>query len=300
MNRLLVGAVTAGGSLALAGGALVAAATPAAATMGSGNSAYGASAPNGPINSPPLALASANGPNSVTVHGMNINGLLTTGLTQDFASTVTAYSRVNSVDASAAARGSAGSLTASQVASTCRSDSQTASADIVNGVLDVDGMILHLPQQPSVDQVIPLGSLGTLTLNQQIPAPGGGLEVQGAHLHFTGSEPAEDLYLAVSVCSSPGTIGNTVSVTSPGDQTDDVDTPIDALHISASDSDPGQTLTYSATGLPPGLSINATTGVITGTPSTDSGSPYAVTVTATDTTGASGSATFTWFIDDGI
>ncbi len=46
----------------------------------------------------------------------------------------------------------------------------------------------------------------------------------------------------------------------------------------------GGTLTYSATGLPVGLSINAGTGIISGTPAngSDTASPYSVTVAVTD------------------
>jgi hypothetical protein len=86
--------------------------------------------------------------------------------------------------------------------------------------------------------------------------------------------------------------GNTVTVTSPGNQTGTVGTAV-SLQISATDSASGQTLTYSATGLPAGLSIS-TSGLITGTPTTAATS--SVTVTAKDTTGASGSATFSWTI----
>ena len=92
---------------------------------------------------------------------------------------------------------------------------------------------------------------------------------------------------------STSTTGNTVTVTNPGSQTGTVGTAA-SLQISASDSASGQTLTYSATGLPTGLSISSTTGLITGTPTT-AGS-YSVTVTAKDTTGATGSASFTWTI----
>jgi hypothetical protein len=89
------------------------------------------------------------------------------------------------------------------------------------------------------------------------------------------------------------TTGNTVTVTSPGNQTGTVGTAV-SLQIHASDSASGQTLTYSASGLPAGLSINSSTGLISGTPTTAGTS--SVTVTATDTTGASGSASFTWTI----
>jgi hypothetical protein len=90
-----------------------------------------------------------------------------------------------------------------------------------------------------------------------------------------------------------GGTGNTVTVTNPGSKSGTVGTAV-SLQITATDSASGQTLTYRATGLPPGLSINSSTGLITGTPTT--AGTYSVTVTATDTTGASGSTTFTWTI----
>jgi hypothetical protein len=92
---------------------------------------------------------------------------------------------------------------------------------------------------------------------------------------------------------SNSTSGNTVTVTNPGNQTGTVGTAV-SLQINATDSASGQTLTYSATGLPAGLSISSSTGLISGTPTTAATS--SVTVTATDTTGASGSASFTWTV----
>ncbi|AEW99797.1 putative Ig domain-containing protein [Streptantibioticus cattleyicolor] len=87
--------------------------------------------------------------------------------------------------------------------------------------------------------------------------------------------------------------GNTVTVTNPGAQTGTVGTATH-LQITASDSAPSATLAYRATGLPPGLTIASGTGLISGTPTT--AGTYQVTVTATDDTNASGSATFTWTI----
>jgi hypothetical protein len=89
--------------------------------------------------------------------------------------------------------------------------------------------------------------------------------------------------------SASGT--NRVTVTNPGNQVAVVGKAL-SLAIHASDSGSGQTLTYSAISLPAGLSINSGTGVISGTPTTAGES--AVTVTAKDSTGASGSVPFTW------
>ena len=96
--------------------------------------------------------------------------------------------------------------------------------------------------------------------------------------------------LPAALCGGGGTTGNTVTVTNPGSQTSTVGTAV-SLQIKASDSASGQTLTYSATGLPAGLSINSSSGLISGTPTTAGSS--SVTVTAKDTTGASGSTSFT-------
>jgi hypothetical protein len=82
-------------------------------------------------------------------------------------------------------------------------------------------------------------------------------------------------------------------VTNPGNQTGVIGTPV-SLQIQATDSTPGQTLAFTATGLPAGLVISPSTGLISGTPTTRGSTT--VTVTATDTTHASGSTTFTWTI----
>jgi hypothetical protein len=90
---------------------------------------------------------------------------------------------------------------------------------------------------------------------------------------------------------------DTVAVANPGSQSGSVGSAISPLQINATDSASGQSLTYTATGLPAGLSISASSGVITGTPS--AAGTFNVTVTATDSTGASGSAAFTWSIANG-
>ncbi len=89
------------------------------------------------------------------------------------------------------------------------------------------------------------------------------------------------------------TSGNTVTVTNPGTQTSTVGTAV-SKQITATDSASGQTLTYTASALPAGLSISSS-GLITGTPTTAGSST--VVVTATDTTSASGRATFSWVVN---
>ncbi|MBS2539315.1 S53 family peptidase [Catenulispora sp. NF23] len=83
----------------------------------------------------------------------------------------------------------------------------------------------------------------------------------------------------------------TVSVTNPGNQSSTVGTAISTLQVSGTDS-ASKALTYSATGLPAGLSISSS-GAITGTPSAAGSS----TVTVTASSGsASGSTSFTWTV----
>ncbi|PYC67811.1 hypothetical protein C7C46_29935, partial [Streptomyces tateyamensis] len=101
--------------------------------------------------------------------------------------------------------------------------------------------------------------------------------------------------LTTALLGGTSTPGNTVTVANPGSQNGTVGTAA-SLQVSGSDSATGQTLTYSATGLPAGLSIS-TSGLISGTPTAAGTS--SVTVTAKDTTGATGSTTFSWTVGGG-
>ncbi|MFE7037551.1 M4 family metallopeptidase [Streptomyces sp. NPDC057621] len=82
-----------------------------------------------------------------------------------------------------------------------------------------------------------------------------------------------------------------VTVTNPGSQSSVVGTAV-SLQISASSTNSGS-LSYAATGLPTGLSISSS-GAITGTPTT--AGTYSTTVTVTDSTGATGTASFSWTV----
>ncbi|HEY2443962.1 MAG TPA: ricin-type beta-trefoil lectin domain protein [Streptosporangiaceae bacterium] len=84
--------------------------------------------------------------------------------------------------------------------------------------------------------------------------------------------------------------GNVVTVPDPGVQ-DVMAVSSVFVQMAGTDSDAAQTLTWTAHGLPAGLSISASTGRITGITNSTAGTS-AVKVTATDTTGVSGSTTF--------
>jgi subtilisin family serine protease len=88
-----------------------------------------------------------------------------------------------------------------------------------------------------------------------------------------------------------GATVNAPGVNNPGTRTGTAGVATSLQMTAAGGSSP---YTWSATGLPPGLSINSSTGLISGTPTT--AGTYSVTVTARDTAYRSGSTSFTWTI----
>lgn len=88
------------------------------------------------------------------------------------------------------------------------------------------------------------------------------------------------------------TVTPRVALVNPGDQSSASGDSV-SLQVTATSS--GGTLTYSASGLPDGLSINSSTGLISGTPTTANTTPYTVTLMANDGTYSS-SQTFAWTV----
>ena len=84
---------------------------------------------------------------------------------------------------------------------------------------------------------------------------------------------------------------DTVNLGTPAPQATAVGSTVD-LQMNATDSAPGQTLTYTASGLPGGLYLNPSTGAITGTALFSESDT--VTVTATDGEAYEGSVSFPW------
>lgn len=106
---------------------------------------------------------------------------------------------------------------------------------------------------------------------------------------------------AVLVSATPGAAnsaaagsGNLPVVTNPGNQTSTVPSSV-SLTVVGSDAD-GDVLTWTATGLPPGLVIDPASGEIFG--SVFNADIYAVTVTANDGLGGTASASFEWTVTD--
>ena len=95
-------------------------------------------------------------------------------------------------------------------------------------------------------------------------------------------------------------ITNNVVVAPIADQATDTFAPVTPIVPAVTDSQvsPPVTFTWTATGLPPGISIDRPSGTLSGTP--NAAGTYPVTVTASDsaTPKQSGSTSFTWTVTD--
>ena len=88
-------------------------------------------------------------------------------------------------------------------------------------------------------------------------------------------------------------IWNAITVSTTLEETSTAGQPV-SVPVTATDSAAGQTFKFSATGLPPGLSIDPTSGVITGSATAEG--QFKATITATDSTGSQGSTTDYWYL----
>jgi beta-glucosidase len=109
-------------------------------------------------------------------------------------------------------------------------------------------------------------------------------------------DSSASLPLTGTLAVASGQLGAPVTLANPGPQASLAGSAATAVTLSGKDATAGQTLTYSATGLPAGLSVSAA-GVISGTPTTNGTST--VTVTTKDGNGASASQSFVWTVAPG-
>ena len=140
---------------------------------------------------------------------------------------------------------------------------------------------------------------GTLTLNGDGSfsyTPAADYSGADSFTYKASDGAAESNVATVSLTVTP--VNDAPVVTNPGNQTN-AEGAVISLQIQASDVDiPANTLSYDASGLPAGLSINASSGLIDGTIAAGAatGSPYAVIVTVTDGQGGSTPASFQWTV----
>jgi beta-glucosidase len=109
-------------------------------------------------------------------------------------------------------------------------------------------------------------------------------------------DSSANLPLSGTLAITSTQLGQPVTLANPGPQASLVNQAASSVTLSGKDTTSGQTLTYSATGLPAGLSISAA-GVISGT-ATANGTAT-VTVTAKDGTGAYAAVSFVWTVSPG-
>ena len=171
----------------------------------------------------------------------------------------------------------------------------TVAAGDASANSDPESHSINVEGKNAIDNFVPSGAAGsdtrhkTATLNS-VTVSDGRLTIDA-----NGGQNTKIDY--VDVAPATQAANQPPVVTSPGDQTgaegDNV-----SLSVDASDPDAGDTLTYAATGLPGGLSIDPSTGKISGTIASGSAanSPFNVTVKATDKAGASDSKSFSWTV----
>ena len=109
-------------------------------------------------------------------------------------------------------------------------------------------------------------------------------------------DSSASLPLTGTLAVASSQLGAPVTLANPGPQASLAGSAASSVTLSGKDATSGQTLTYSATGLPAGLSISSA-GVISGTPTTNGTST--VTVTAKDGNGASAAQSFVWTVSAG-
>lgn len=130
-----------------------------------------------------------------------------------------------------------------------------------------------------------------------------GLTIDPSTGQVTGSATVAGSYGITIIVEDPNSQTASVSftlvvntppvATDPGAQTASTSASVNVA-IAATDAD-GDSLTFSATGLPEGLSIDSTTGVISGTPTF--GGKYTTTVTVSDGNGGEATVEISWDIE---
>jgi len=147
----------------------------------------------------------------------------------------------------------------------------------------VQGYYVYIGTSPGVySVVVDVGNTTSYTYPSALP---------GTTYYLTVAAYAAGPLIGQQAPEIVASIGSGPSLTHPGNQTNARGESVSlALSATDPDSDP---ITFGAFGLPPGLTVNPTTGIITGTPTT--AGTFNASVTATDGT-ATSTQTFVWTI----
>jgi hypothetical protein len=184
-----------------------------------------------------------------------------------------------------------------------------AVSDILYGQDQLASTTTGLNNPVAVLQALKAGTSSTTVMQWQTAQDNRLTETQGLLNGYlaaaAGSKPgnvptaeAPDLVLSVLTQLNSGKLldVDSVQVKGPGKQRTVVGKAV-RLQLSAMSRAGAKVTRWSATGLPPGLRISASTGLITGKPSRKG--TYRVHVAASDTLGTTGTATFSWVIAAG-
>jgi lysozyme len=189
---------------------------------------------------------------------------------------------------------------------------QYSASGQVSGIGDaVDLDSLGPSQASAVNTAIPAEQIQTLSSLEAQNLPSGysatglptGLSISATGV-ITGKPSAIGQYsvtvtppagAAPASMSFPWDVHGAVTVSNATSRSSAQGAPVSlAITASGPDQTAGFAPSFSATGLPPGVTISSTSGRITGSP-TSSGT-FKVTVTAADALGGSGAASFTWTV----
>ncbi len=187
---------------------------------------------------------------------------------------------------------SSGSATLSGISGAGQADLDQLGGDLIAAKAGTSGSFQVQTLSSLADQPVTYAAASTLPPGVSVSASG--------KLSWTPATPAGALLVTVGAGTAvPAAVSVTLRVHAPiaiatANRSSTAGNPV-SLHVTASgpDKNAGFTPTLHATGLPPGLTMNAA-GLITGW-LVKPGS-YTVKVTATDTLSGTGSASFTWAV----
>ncbi len=168
-------------------------------------------------------------------------------------------------------------------------------ANTTTGQDPADGNVLATPNPAIIDLVGAATNSNSFETAVANEAPSNTLATTRNGSNTDTDNNANDFSTAAPAPANSGVAA--LSLANPGSQTSTQGVAISTLQLVASGGTPPYT--YGASNLPPGLTINTDNGQITGTPNTTAGSPFSVTVSATDRAGvpATVNQNFTWTVN---